>query len=107
MGFAIRYSPQAQRDMDAVWDGVWEASKDFDVADRYISDLADRIAAKRTFPKSGIPLYYRGLFTGFYYVNFKAYRAFYRLRDGYIEVARVLLAKQDHIAILLGSVDHE
>ena len=27
----IRYTPEAQRDMDAVWDGVLEASGDYDI----------------------------------------------------------------------------
>lgn len=103
MTCAIRYSPAALRDMDAVWDGVWEASRSYDLADRYVLAFADALAEKKGFPRSGIPLYYRGLFTGYYSVNFKAYKAFYRVRDGYIEVARVLLMKQDHMLALFGA----
>ena len=100
MSFRIRYSPEAQRDMDAVWDSVYEASGDFDTADRYVEELADEIAAKKEFPRSGIPLEYRGLFTGFYSVNYKAYKAFYRVKDGYMEVLRIVLMKQDYLQIL-------
>ena len=88
--------------MDAVWDGVWEASMDYDTADKYVDDFLDTIAAKQKLPQTGIPLYYRGLFTGFYSVNFKAYKAFYRINDGYIEVVRILLAKMDYLKILFG-----
>ncbi len=102
MKYKIRYTPKAQRDMDAVWDDVWEASLDYVAADKYVDDFADAIAAKKKSPKTGIPLYYRGLFTGFYSVNFKAYKAFYRLNDGYIEVIRVLFAKMDYLKILFG-----
>ena len=102
MKYKIRYSPSAVKDMDEVWAGVLEASGEYDIADRYVEEFADKIAEKKLFPESGIPLYYRGLFTGFYSVNFKAYKAFYRIKDGYIEVIRVLLAKKEYMRILFG-----
>ncbi len=102
MKYKIRYSPSAVKDMDEVWAGVLEASAEHDIADRYVEEFADKIAEKKLFPESGIPLYYRGLFTGFYSVNFKAYKAFYRIRDGYIEVARIIMSKRDYIKILFG-----
>ena len=105
MSFQLRYSPQAQRDMDAVWDGVLEASCDVDVADRYVEEFADRIAEKRRFPRSGSPLYYRGLFTGYFSVNYKAYRAFYRVREDYIEVSRIIPTKRDFMRVLFGLED--
>lgn len=74
--YKIRYTPEAMRDMEAVWDGVYEASKESDIADRYVDDFIDEIAKKKQFPLSGIPLVYRGLFTGFYSINFKKYKAF-------------------------------
>ena len=95
MSYVIRYSPSARKDIDRVWDNVFSASASLEVTERYITDFLDVIAQKREFPESGIPLYYRGLFTGFYSVNFKAYKAFYRVREGCIEVARILLMKQD------------
>lgn len=102
MNYLLRYTPRAQEDMDTVWDGVWEASRDYDTADRYVEAFADRIAAKRRFPRSGSPLYYRGLFTGYYTVNYKAYMAFYRVREGCVEVARILPTKRDCVKILFG-----
>lgn len=107
MSYQIRYAPAAQRDMDAVWDGVLDASGSYDLADKYVEDFADRIAAKKDFPRSGIPLYYRGLFTGYYSVNFKAYKAFYRVRENCMEVARILLMKQDYMRVLFGAEDEE
>lgn len=75
MNYSVRYTPQAMRDMDAVWDGV-NASKNYDIADRYVDVFIEEIAAKRLFPFSGIPHQYRGLFTGFYSVNYKKHKAF-------------------------------
>ena len=102
MNYSIRYTPQAMRDMDAVWDGVYEASKNYDIADRYVDAFAEEIAAKRLSPFSGIALQYRGLFTGFYSVNYKKYKVFYRVRENYIEVIRIIMAKRDYLTILFG-----
>ena len=102
MKYQIRYAPEALRDMDAVWDGVVQASGSYDLADQYVTEFANAIAGKKAFPLSGIPLYYRGLFTGYYSVNYKAYKAFYRVRDGYVEVARILMMQQDYMNTLFG-----
>ncbi len=105
--YKLHYSPKAQRDMEKVWDGVWEASKDFDVADRYVDEFVDEIAKKKKSPKTGIPLYYQGLFTGFYSINFKAYKAFYRIKEEYVEVARILPIKMDYLKILFPEKESE
>ena len=102
MSYVIRYSPSARKDIDRVWDEVFSASASLDVADRYVTDFLDAIAQKREFPESGIPLYYRGLFTGFYSVNFMAYKAFYRVRGNYVEVVRVLFQKREYLKVLFG-----
>ena len=101
MTWKLRYTPEAQRDMDAVWDGVLKASGDYDVADRYVEEFADEIAKKKQYPHSGIPLDYNGLFTGYYSVVYKAYRAFYRVRNEYIDVLRIVLIKQDYMKVLI------
>ncbi len=100
--YKIRYTPEAVRDMDAVWDAVYESSKEPDAADRYVNDFIDEIEKKKKFPLSGIPLVYRGLFTSFYSVNFKKYKAFYRIHDSYTEVIRIIMKKRDYMKILFG-----
>ncbi len=85
---------------------MYDASKESDVADRYVNDFIDEIEKKKQFPLSGIPLVYRGLFTGFYIVNFKKYKAFYRVHDSYednyVEVVRIIMEKMDYMRILFG-----
>lgn len=100
--YKIRYTPKAMDDMDAVWNDVHEVSKEPDVADRYVNDFIDEIEKKKQFPLSGIPLVYRGLFTGFYAVSFKKYKAFYRVNDSYMEVLRIIMEKKDYMKILFG-----
>ena len=85
---------------------MYDASKESDVADRYVNDFIDEIEKKKQFPLSGIPLVYRGLFTRFYIVNFIKYKAFYRVHDSYednyIEVVRIIMEKMDYMRILFG-----
>lgn len=100
--YKIRYTPAAMRDMDEVWDDVYEISKESDIADQYVNDFIDEIEKKKQFPLSGIPIIYRGLFTGFYAVNFKKYKAFYRVYDSYIEIIRIIMEKRDYMKILFG-----
>ena len=105
MKYRLRYSQKALRDMDAVWDGVFEASKDIETTEKYANEFMDEIAGRKEYPQSGIPLYYMGLFTGYYSVNYKAYKAFYRIRDGFMEVARILPMKLDYMGKLFNCLD--
>lgn len=101
----IVYSPIAIRDLDRVWAEVYEVSSDFDIAEKYIDDIMDCISQKRAFPKSGSPLYYEGTFTGYYFVKFKAYLAFYRVKDECVYVERVVYAKSDYMRIIFKTMD--
>lgn len=107
MKFRIHYSPAAGNDLTSVWKGVFAASKSFDTADQYTDELMDKISEKAEFPHSGIPLYYRGLFTGFYSVNYKAYKAFYRVTEKNLEVIRILPVKMDYLKVLFPETGRE
>ena len=72
----------------------------------------DKISDKADFTHSGIPLYYRGLFTGFYSVNYKAYKdkaykAFYRVTEKSLEVIRILPIKMDYLRVLFPEIERE
>lgn len=103
MSYRVRYSPRALDDLDIIWDDVYEASLSAVISDRYVKGIISEIGSKHDYPKSGQPLYYGSLFTGYYTVNFKAYKIFYRINNDCIEVARVLLQKQDYLNILFGN----
>ena len=100
MTYVVRYAKQAIRDLDRVFAEVAEASGDEETARRYVDGLIDKIEGKAAFPKSGAPLYYGELFTGYYFVVFKAYLAFYRVEGGEILVDRVLYRKSDYLRVL-------
>ena len=102
MNFVLIYSPEALSDLDRIWMEVFEASQSVSVADRYLADLRDAIRKKRAFPRSGGRLQYGGEFTGIYFVPFKSYLAFYRVRKNLLEVGRVLFARSDYMKTLFG-----
>ena len=57
MSYSIRYTPQAQIDLETVWDNVYEASKNLDIADKYTDCILKKVSEKKDFPNSGIPLF--------------------------------------------------
>ncbi len=97
MNYKTAYSRQAVRDMERVWEEVFAASKSHDTASRYLDDLQDMIEKKSDFPKSGTPLYYGDMFTGYYFVVFKSYMVFYRIGNERILVDRILYGKSDYL----------
>lgn len=96
MKYNPEYSPLAMRDLDRIWHEVFEASKNYDICENYINDLLDKIENKAKYPKSATPLYYEDLFTGYYYIRFKDYLAFYRIEGDKLLVDRVLFAASDY-----------
>lgn len=100
MKYKVKYSKIAIRDLDRIWYEVFEASKCYDTTNKYIDDLIDKVEEKADYPKSGSPLYYEDSFTGYYFVVFKAYMAFYRLENNCLLVDRILYGKSDYIRIL-------
>ena len=100
MSYQVEYSKTAIRDLDRVWAEVFEASKDIETTEKYIEELLDKVEKKSDYPESGAPLYYENTFTGYYFVVFKAYLAFYRLEKETMLVDRVLFGKSDYMRIL-------
>ncbi|MEE8807754.1 MAG: type II toxin-antitoxin system RelE/ParE family toxin [Lactimicrobium sp.] len=102
MRYQVEYSQIALRDLDQVWYEVFEASKDYGTAQKYLDELINKIEQKSDFPKSGIPLYYEDLFEGYYFVSFKSYLAFYRIEGDRMLVERVLYSASDYRRFLPG-----
>ena len=51
MVYHLKYSPTAEDDLDRVWDEVWEASQNFDIADKYVKDLRNALKQKEEVSK--------------------------------------------------------
>ena len=100
MSYSIEYSKAALRDLERVWADVFEASKSIDITKQYIEDLLDKIEEKKEYPKTGTPLYYENTFTGYYFIVFKSYLAFYRLDKDRMLIDRILFGKSDYMRTL-------
>ena len=100
MAYQIRYSFEARRDLRKVFEDVWAISADLETARKYTADLILQISSIQEYPRIGFSLCIGDYFTGFYSVNFKAYKAFYRIDEPFIEVIRILPIKADHLRIL-------
>lgn len=100
MSYSIEYSKAALRDLERVWADEFEASKSIDITEQYIEDLLDKIEEKKEYPKTGTPLYYENTFTGYYFIVFKSYLAFYRLDKDRMLIDRILFGKSDYMRTL-------
>ena len=107
MKYEVKYSKGAIRDLDKVWSEILEVSKSYDITTKYIDGLINKVSAKADHPKSGSPVYYEDSFTGYYFVVFKSYMVFYRLKDNVILVDRVLYGKSDYMRHLHINSDDE
>lgn len=103
MSHRLLYSPLAQEDMEAIWlDAAWDAQAG-ESADRYIRGLREQLTTRQGYPKAGLPIRFRGEFTGVYAVIYKNCAALYRLRGDDIEVGRVLPANCEYMQVILKS----
>ena len=98
----IEYSPKAVRDLDESWDYIKIELCKPSAAQNTIEGIMDKIDDLAMFPESGAKLEFdNGLESGYRFVVFKNYLAFYRLRpDNVVYVDRVVYAGWDYMRIL-------
>ena len=98
----IEYSPKAVRDLDEIWDYIEKELCNPSAAQNTIDGIMDKIDDLAMFPESGAKLEFdNGLESGYRFVVFKNYLAFYRLRpDNVVYVDRVVYAGRDCMRIL-------
>ena len=105
--YKLHYSPEFVADFEQIWESVQAISGSIATADRYLRDFTHKIKKKQQFPHSGTPIYFGDYFTGTYLVHFKAYNAFYEIKEDYIELVRALPSKSDYMRILFGEYYEE
>lgn len=100
MEYLVKYSRKAISDLERIREEVFQACQDQDTTDKYLTELVTKINEKKTFPESGSPLIFLGLFTGYRFVVYKAYIAFYTIENNMVLVDRILLGKSDYLSII-------
>ena len=100
MTYSVKYSRKAIADLERIKNEVFQACQDANTTTRYLEELVSKINEKETFPESGTPLILLGLFTGYRFVIYKAYIAFYTIENTMVLVDRILSGKSDYMNIL-------
>ena len=100
MTFSVKYSRKAIADLERIKNEVFQACQDKDTTSKYLEELVSKINEKETFPESGAPLMLLGLVTGYRFVVYKTYIAFYTVENNMVLVDRILSGKSDYLNIL-------
>ena len=98
----ILYSKEALKDLDSIWNYIESDLCNPIAAEHTVAGIMDKIDAIATFPGSGSKLIFdSGLDSGYYFVIYKHYLAFYRLKsDQTVCIDRVLYGGQDYMKLL-------
>lgn len=103
----IEYSPRALKDLDGIWDYIEKELCNPSAAQNTVEGIMDKIDILMSFPEAGAKLEFEnGLNSGYRYVSFKNYLAFYRLRsDDIVYIDRVVYSGRDYLRILFPNID--
>lgn len=98
----IEYSPKAVRDLDEIWGYIENELSNPSAAQNTVDGIMDKIDDLAMFPESGAKLEFDdGMDSGYRFVVFKNYLAFYRLKPNkVIYVDHVVYAGRDYMRIL-------
>ena len=103
----IEYSPRALKDLDGIWDYIEKELCNPSAAQNTVEGIMDKIDILMSFPEAGAKLEFEnGLNSGYRYVSFKNYIAFYRLGlDDIVYIDRVVYSGRDYMKILFPNID--
>lgn len=98
----IDYSPRALKDLDEIWDYIEGELYNPGAAEHTVNGLMDKVDGLALFPESGARLEFEnGLDSGYRYIIFKHYLAFYHLRpDNVVYIDRVIYGGRDYMRLL-------
>ena len=103
MNIKVKYSPNALRDLDEIWEYISNILKDSIAADRTVNGIIDKTEMLSEQPMIGTRLHFENnLYSGYRYVIYKNYMAFYRISDDTVYVDRVIYGKRDYMRLLFG-----
>ena len=101
MSYKITFSNVAMEDIGKMSNEIYSACLDKKTTEEYVINLLKKINEKSDFPESGIPLLFLKQPTGYRYIIYKSYLAFYRVEGNEIIVERILFAKSDYFKDLI------
>lgn len=104
----IVYSPKAQADLDAIWDYISEKLMNPTAAENTVNGILDTVDMLKKQSEIGKPLYFSsGLYSGYRYLIYKNYLAFYRILDETVYVDRIVYGRRDYMRLLFHDLNDD
>ena len=101
MKVSVKFSPEALRDLDEIYDYIANVLKSPDAADNTVNKILDKTDLLSDNPEIGTQLFFENdLFSGYRYMVSDNYLAFYRITTESVFVDRVIYGKRDYMKIL-------
>lgn len=101
MKVSVKFSPEALKDLDGIYDYIANVLKSPDAADNTINKIPDKTDLLSDNPEIGTQLFFENdLFSGYRYMVSDNYLAFYRITNESVFVDRVIYGKRDYLKIL-------
>ena len=101
MKVSVKFSPEALKDLDEIYDYIANVLKSPDAADNTVNKILDKTDLLSDNPEIGTQLFFENdLFSGYRYLVSDNYLAFYRITNESVFVDRVIYGKRDYMKIL-------
>lgn len=102
----IVYSPKAQNDLDEIWAYISKKLLNPTAAESTINGILDTVDALQEHSEIGKPLYFTSdMFSGYRFLVYKNYLAFYRTSAETIYIDRIIYGKLDYMRLLFRDLD--
>ena len=99
----IVFSPLAARDLDEIWDYISDVLKNHSAAENTVNVILDKVDLLEDQPETGAQLFFDdGLNSGYRYVIYNNYLAFYRIYPDMVYVDRIIYGKRDYMKLIFG-----
>lgn len=98
MHYKIQYASMALKDLDEIWDYITKELMNPSAAENTINGIMDIIDNLTDFPETGAKLIFdNGLDSGYRYVLYKNYMAFYHIQAGCVYIDRIMYGRRDYM----------
>ena len=102
----IVYSPKARNDLDEIWTYISEKLLNPSAAEATVNGILDTIDMLQAQAEIGKPLYFSSdLFSGYRFLVYKNYLAFYRTSKDTVYIDRIIYGKRDYMRLLFRDLD--
>lgn len=101
MKVSVKFSPEALKDLDEIYDHIANVLKRPDAPDNTVNKILDKTDLLSDNPEVGIQLFFENdLFSGYRYMVLDNYLAFHRITAESVLVDRVNYGKRDYMKLL-------